>query len=208
MKETVLYIKAEKDTVVTNTKVFLQDVVTMYSTDKDLVKELGQQVFMVVSKKKREKFVFSVLKLVDMITKEHPGVVVQNLGETDFIVEYMPPGKEHRIWEWVKTILVCISVFLGSAFTIMTFNEDVSVQEVFQKFYLLVTGREHTGYGVLEIAYAVGLPLGIIVFYNHFTKLKIDSDPTPLQVQLRVYEQDVNDAIIENASREGKERDA
>ena len=41
----------------------------------------------------------------------------------------------------------------------------------------------------------------------NFSKLKIDSDPTPLQVELRLYEKDVNEAIIENAGKEGKKKD-
>ena len=35
-------------------------------------------------------------------------------------------------------------------------------------------------------------------------KKKIDSDPTPLQVQMRLYEENVNKTVIENASREGR----
>ena len=38
----------------------------------------------------------------------------------------------------------------------------------------------------------------------HFTTAKIDSDPTPLQIQMRQYEQSEETTIIENASREGK----
>lgn len=207
MKDSTLYIKAEKDTIVTNKKVYLEDLITMYSTDQSLVKELGQKVVMVIDQEKKQKYVFSVLKIIDLIAKDHPGLTIENLGETDFILEYAPPGKKHVTWEWVKTILVCVTVFVGASFTIMTFNEDVSVAEVFGKIYKLVTGAEEQGGSILEIAYAVGLPIGIIVFYNHFSRVKIDSDPTPLQVQLRMYESDVNDTVVENASREGKVRD-
>lgn len=98
--------------------------------------------------------------------------------------------------------------FFGSAFTIMTFNADVSVDKVFDQFYRLVMGHTKSGGSVLEISYSIGLPIGIIVFFNHFTRIKIDSDPTPLQVQLRLYEQDMNTTVIENASREGKTIDA
>ena len=68
----------------------------------------------------------------------------------------------------------------------------------------LVMGNPATGGSILEISYSIGIPIGIIVFFNHFSKIKINSDPTPLQVQLRLYEQDENTAIIKNASREKK----
>ncbi len=40
MTQQTVYIKAEQCSVVTNKKVFLEDVVTIYGSDKKLVKEL------------------------------------------------------------------------------------------------------------------------------------------------------------------------
>lgn len=36
----------------------------------------------------------------------------------------------------------------------------------------------------MEIMYAIGLALGIIIFYNHFGGKRLSSDPTPLEVQM------------------------
>ena len=47
-------------------------------------------------------------------------------------------------------------------------------------------------------------PLGIIVFFNHFSKKKLTTDPTPIHVEMRNYEKQINEAIIQDASREGK----
>ena len=40
-----------------------------------------------------------------------------------------------------------------------------------------------------------------------FRSMKVTHDPTPIQVEMRKYEQDVDDTFIENASREGKSMD-
>ena len=93
--------------------------------------------------------------------------------------------------------------FFGAAFTIMTFNEDVSVSDVFDKVYQMVMGTSKQGGTILEISYAAGLPIGILVFYNHFRRRKIKNDPTPIQVEMRTYEEQVNKALISTASREG-----
>ena len=90
---------------------------------------------------------------------------------------------------------------------IMTFNNDVSVPEVFDKFYTQVTGQEASGPTILEICYCIGLPLGILVFYNHIGRKKITDDPTPVQVSMRKYEQDVDTTYMEDSSREGKSID-
>lgn len=58
------------------------------------------------------------------------------------------------------------------------------------------------------IAYSLGLFIGIIVFFNHGAKKKFSDDPTPLQVQMRQYEQEVNQTVITDASRKKAERDA
>ena len=43
--------------------------------------------------------------------------------------------------------------------------------------------------------------------FNHIGKKKITSDPTPIQVEMRKYEKDVDTAFIENAGRKGHEHD-
>ena len=99
--------------------------------------------------------------------------------------------------------LVSVVVFFGSAFTIMTFNEDANVEELFTRVYTVVAGMEQ-GNGWLEVAYCIGLPLGILLFFNHFSSAKLSSDPTPLQIQMRQYEQQEDTTIIENEARQGK----
>ena len=48
----------------------------------------------------------------------------------------------------------------------------------------------------MEIGYSIGLGVGIVVFYNHIGKRKITKDPTPIEVALRNYEEDVDKALI------------
>ncbi len=64
------------------------------------------------------------------------------------------------------------------------------------------------GLNVLEVAYSLGLALGIIVFFNHIGGRRITKDPTPIEVSMRNYEEDVNKALVDTAGREGKEVDA
>lgn len=46
----------------------------------------------------------------------------------------------------------------------------------------------------------------MIFFFNHFGKGKITQDPTPMEVQMRVYEDDVNKTLIAQKYREGKKK--
>ena len=55
----------------------------------------------------------------------------------------------------------------------------------------------------LEVCYCIGLGLGIILFFNHVGRKKITPDPTPIQIEMRKYEKDVDTIFIENAGRGG-----
>lgn len=201
MVERIVYIKPEQNTKVSHTKVLLSDITKVYAYEDKLAKEIGSIVVCTVKKEQKQKMAVSVMKLVRLISDQYPGVEVINLGEKDFIVEYQPPESPKRLLELIKAVAVCLIVFAGSAFTIMTFNEDASVKEVFQTVYQKVLGEQSAGNGWLELSYSIGLPVGIILFFDHFSVAKLSSDPTPLQVQMRLYEKDTDQAIIENAGR-------
>jgi stage V sporulation protein AA len=70
-----------------------------------------------------------------------------------------------------------------------------------------VTGNPSDRFTVIEVAYSIGLAAGIIIFYNHIGGKRLTSDPTPLEVEMRNYESDVNKAIIVMADREKLEKD-
>lgn len=211
MAETV-YLKIEQNIKVTDPSVALKDIAKLTATDRPLVNRMKQMKvynFHVPAnqgKKKMQTEVFSVLKIIEMIGQEFPNVEIQNIGEKDFVVEYVP--KEEPKWLlYLKTAVLCVLIFFGSAFTIMTFNNDVGVGEVFMDFYRQVMGTESDGFTVLEVCYSIGLFLGIVVFFNHVGHKKITHDPTPIQVQMRTYEKDVDTTFIENCGRKGTSND-
>lgn len=206
-KSETLYLKIPQNTIVTDRHVTLGDIAKMECTDMSIVRQLKQKkIFSFQDVKKKEKNVFqvfSILKIIELIHEDYPNVDVTNEGEQDFIVEYIPNPDKPKWLEVVKVVLLCIVIFFGSAFTIMAFNNDVSVPDIFSKLYLQIMGRESSGMTELEVSYCIGLSLGIMVFFNHIGKKKITADPTPIQVEMRKYEQDIDTAFIENAGRKG-----
>ena len=208
-QQITVFLQFDQCTLVKKRRVLLSEVASVYSTDPVIRQKVGALELYVFSQEKKEKKSFSVLKVIEAVGTAYPEVAVNAVGESDFIVESKPEkqGKYTVLLEWCKTVFVGLAVFFGSAFTIVTFNKDSSVEEIFPMIYRLTEGAERSGPGELEVAYSLGLPLGIILFFNHFLRKKIDSDPTPLQVQMRQYEKDVNSTIIENATREGKKED-
>ena len=192
-----LYIKASQSKQVTNKRIILSDVLDIISLDNDAVKRAGDIVLHTVKGDRNEKVIFSITKVINMIQKECPAFSIVNIGEPDFVVEYKIPVKPNPAWEYTK-----LPEFLSTPFTIMTFNTDVSVGDVFDDFYKIVKGVDKNSGSILEISYSIGIPIGILCFYNHFKSDKVHDDPTPVHIEMRKYEEDMNKAIIKDADRE------
>lgn len=204
---TILHLKIGRNTVVWDRQVRLSDIADMECTDETALRQLKQKKIYTfredTGSRKNQLVVVSVLKIMEQIHKDYPELEISNEGETDFIIEYVP-FPEKREWVTItKTIVLCMLIFCGAAFTIMAFNNDVGVGDVFAKFYHQVTGIESDGVTELEICYSIGLSFGILIFFNHVGRKKITHDPTPIQIEMRKYESDLDTAFIENAGRKG-----
>ncbi len=205
-KET-LYLKVDRNTLAKDKNVKLSDVATLLCTDASITRQLKQMKIYSFSDAKEapkeQEQVFSVMKLIELIGKEYPNVEVNNIGEIDFIVEYKKNGEPAKWIQILKAAVLAFITFFGGAFTIMAFNNDVGVPELFSKFYFQVMGTESNGFTELEIWYSIGLSVGVLLFFNHFGNKKITHDPTPVQVEMRKYEKDIDDTFIETAERGG-----
>ena len=54
---------------------------------------------------------------------------------------------------------------------------------------------------ILSIPYSIGLGLGIIIFFNHFSKASLTEDPTPIEIEMTTYEKETNASIIDFLGR-------
>lgn len=202
-----LYIKGDRDVEVTKSEVTLGDILTMECSNKNIIPKVRSLKILKIPEKGKRRYVISILKIIACIHQEYPGIDVQNLGETDIIVTYENQKKSQNAIYVIKTVFVSLLTFTGSAFAIMAFNNDASVSKLFSQIYEFVAGTKSDGFTIMEVSYSIGIAIGILVFFNHFGKKKFTVDPTPLEVQMRVYENDIQTTLIENASRKGEEMD-
>ena len=203
----ILYIKGDRDVEVTKPDVTLGDLLNMECTDKLMLAKVRTLKIVRFKKSGRQRCVVSVLKIISCIHEKFPQADVQNLGETDIIVTYEDQKTSALAWHIIKTAFVAAVTFFGAAFSIMAFNNDVDVTKLFGQIYELVTGQETGGFTVLEISYSVGVTAGILIFFNHFGRKRFTVDPTPMEIQMRLYENDIQTTLIENSERKGEEID-
>lgn len=204
MANTVLYLKAEQNAEVMNEHVCVKDIASLYCADKAVCAKAKSLRIYQFGEKEQKRQVISILKVIELIERECSGVSVESLGENAVLVELVDVNKHKGPVQWIKLVFVAAVSFFGTAFTIMAFHNDISITKIFSHVYELVTGTPSGGCGILEISYSIGLSVGIIVFFNHIGGRRITKDPTPIEVEMRVYETDVNKALIETADREGE----
>lgn len=203
-----LYLKIEQNCIVYERPVRLDDIAQVECSDIGILRQVKQMDFYRFDGNEKSSFVqvFSVLRVIELIHKKYPALEIVNLGEPDFVIRYVPDPEKKGV-QYLKVAILCVILFFGAAFTIMTFIEDVSVGEVFDTFYTRVTGFSPPDVSPLEVSFCIGLAVGIMVFYNHVGRKKITDDPTPIQVAMRKYEEDVDTTYIETSSRKGKNID-
>lgn len=209
-ENSTIYIKADKNIEVTKPDVTLGDVLSIECANAAVlsrVKTLKLLKFHHTDKKNQNRTAVSILKVIACIHEVYPGAEIQNEGEQDFIVTLEEQKTPGGFVHWTKVLLVVVISFIGAAFSIMAFNNDVDVTKLFGQVYELITGTKSDGFTVLELTYCLGLIIGILVFFNHFGKKKFTVDPTPMEVEMRLYENDIQTTLLETYSRKEKELD-
>lgn len=207
MANETVYMKLKRSVEVQSDDVFVTDLANIRCADKKIEARIKAIKVYKFHEKKTVRCVIGVLKIVELIEQECTGVSVECLGETDCLVERIHVNKHKGFGQWSKAVLVCLVSFFGTAFTIMAYHNDIGIVDVFAQIHLIVMGEEAEGLNILELFYSLGLGLGIIVFFNHIGGRRITKDPTPIEVSMRNYEEDVDKALIETSDREGKSID-
>lgn len=198
---TTIYLKLDKNMKITGRDFCLKEIAQVRCPDKAVETKAKLLKLPAPQITGPGRYVFSIMDVIDVLQKEFPSAEIQNLGEPDFVLTLEKDSTPSAALQWTKTLLVCIMTFFGAAFSIMAFNNDVGITELFGQLYTLFTGETSNGFTVLEISYSVGLGIGILVYFNHFGKRKMTADPTPLEVEMRMYEDQIDDTLIEADSR-------
>lgn len=197
-----VYIKMDRSAEVTTETVTLSDIAKLECSEKSVVNKLKTIKLLNIQTTSKQRYIVSIMKVIELINNEYPNIQVSSVGETDCVVEYSNGKSQNTFFETVKVVFVCLIIFFGASFAIMSFNNDVSVGTMFKQIYEQVAGVEEKGFSIVELAYAIGLGVGIIIFYNHFGPKKLSKDPTPIEVEMRLYENEINTTLIDGHNRQ------
>ena len=197
-----LYIKLDEHVRTEKKDVPLSKVAGVYCQDEELKSQAEKVIVYSFQEGEKEKAVFS---LIYIYKKNYEcmgsNIQIHSVGASECLVDWIQEKRPSKLLGYVQVVLVGLVTFFGAAFTIMTYNADAGVPDVFRTLYEIFTGRSG-GNGVLELTYSIGIGIGVIVFFHHFEK-KGRKTPTAMEVQMNKYEKDVVDSYVKYEERRG-----
>ncbi|MCA0985859.1 stage V sporulation protein AA [Guptibacillus algicola] len=170
----------------------------------ELCKKIEKIIIHRINKKDKNLVVIDVMKVIKAI-QNTSYVEVQIIGPTQTIIEVQISKKNLAP---VYFVFIWLLLFIGAALAIMNFHEDVSMREVHQQIYKIVTGIDNPKPLLLQIPYSFGLGFGMILFFNHLFKKRFNEEPSPLEVEMFNYQQDLDQYVIVHEKQEDGTKDS
>ncbi|MDV2884211.1 stage V sporulation protein AA [Alkalihalophilus pseudofirmus] len=146
-----------------------------------------------ITKQDRNRVVIDVMQVIYAINTHVKSLSIQVVGAAQTIIEVNVQTKPYKM---IYVTLIWFLLFVGAALAIMNFHEDVSMREVHGQIYYLVTGKTIAKPLLLQIPYSIGLGLGMILFFNHIFKKRLNDEPSPLEVEMFNYQQNLDQYVI------------
>lgn len=177
-----------------NTSIHLKDIADIIADDIQQ-KEIEDMVIYTLSALDKSHVILDVLQVIKTIKKRYEDVEIAIIGASQTIVEILYKKKEVNLFFFA---LIWLLLFIGSALAIIYFHEDVSMGSVHERIYYMLTGKEVKQPLLFQVPYSIGLGLGMVLFFNHLFKNRINEEPSPLEVEMHQYQQSIDAYMIEN----------
>ncbi|OCL27004.1 stage V sporulation protein AA [Orenia metallireducens] len=180
-------------------------------TNKELQDKLEKVKVKEVTEKAGQSMIVTALEIIRAIKREFPQSGIKHLGEADVIVDIeenfqnnLRDNQPSRLYIFAIGIIL----FFGAAMAIMNFHADVSMVKVHQQIYKLIMGESKENPLLLNIPYSIGLGFGMIVFFNQIYKYKFNKkDPSPLEIEMYLYKNKVNQFSLHQKTELAKKSD-
>ena len=179
-------------------KVLLKDIAQVIAPD-EVLSHLQTMMIHQLTETDRNIVIIDVMKVIRLIKSQLGEMDIQTIGPAQTIIEVTIKKKGVSIPFF---LLIWFLLFFGSAMAIMNFHDDVSMKSVQEKIYTIVTGKKETKPLLFQIPYSIGLGMGMILFFNHVFKKRINEEPSPLEVEMFNYQLDLDNYVIIHENKE------
>lgn len=179
-------------------RIFLKDLAQIIATD-ELLSQLKNVCLYHITEQDKNIIIIDSTQVIRELKKRYKDLEIQLIGPAQTIIEVVLERKKVTLPFF---ILVWLLLFIGSGLTIMNFHEDVSMQTVHQRVFKMITGKEIEKPLIFQIPYSIGLGLGMVIFFNHVFKKRLNEEPSPLEVEVFNYQQSLDQYMIMHENKE------
>ncbi|MER2058317.1 MAG: stage V sporulation protein AA [Niallia sp.] len=179
-------------------RIFLKDLAQIIATEQ-LLSSLKNLCLYHITEQDKNIIIIDSTQVIQEIKKQYKDLEIQLIGPAQTIIEVVFAKKKVTLPFF---ILVWLLLFIGSGLTIMNFHEDVSMQTVHQRIFKMITGKEIEKPLIFQIPYSIGLGLGMVIFFNHVFKKRLNEEPSPLEVEVFNYQQSLDQYMIMHENKE------
>lgn len=179
----------------------IKDLISIIAEEEHKVKI--EEIIYEFKEKVQDSHLISMLWIIALIKDKYPNLLITVLGEAEILVNFSGFKEKKDKYKLLRLFVVTFLLFIGSITAIMNFHADVDMRSAHKTIYHLLTGVESDRPLLLQIPYSLGIGAGMSVFFNHFFKKKINNEPSPLEVEMYLYQQNM-DAYIKDHTTENK----
>ncbi|WP_138753445.1 stage V sporulation protein AA [Paenibacillus sinopodophylli] len=201
----VLYLRLKKRIYTKpNQQVTLGQAARLLAKDDALEDSLKRLVLYQHKKEDGNRVVIDLLQIVKAIREREPGLTVEAYGDPQVLVMVAEKLVKPRI---AVLLFAWLLLFFGAGLAIMNFHTDVSMKEVHIRIVELITGKRTEHPLWFQIPYSLGIGLGMVLFFNHLFRKRFNEEPNPLEVELYMYQENVNAYVIADEMRKKSDYD-
>ncbi|WP_110111209.1 stage V sporulation protein AA [Bacillus sp. CGMCC 1.16541] len=198
MEQTV-YLRMRHRVQVHPNETVLVGQIAMIIADEKIKQEIENTVIHRINMSDKNIVIIDIMKVIQRLNHQIDNLTIQTVGPSQTIVEVV---YKKTSYSFPLFVAVWLLLFIGASLAIMNFHEDVSMREVHQKIFYMLTGIRDEKPLLLQIPYSIGLGLGMVLFFNHLFRKRINEEPSPLEVEMFNYQQDLDQYVIMNENKE------
>ncbi len=192
-----LYLQLSRHNDVQAGPIQLSDIAKVYGSEETEVKTLGETRVKIIPEGAYGRYSLSAGEIAGLLLEQWPEYTFVFLGDPDIVLEYRKPQRAEGIRDWLWTAFVSVVIFVGSAFTIMTFIREANIDGLFSSIYVHLGMHGAVDTHGIEIAFAIGIGLGMLLYFNHFGKFRLQQEPTPMEMEMHQYMEDAEETVLE-----------
>jgi stage V sporulation protein AA len=197
-QQDVLYVRLRKRISIKQEQTVTLGHAARLLSDPEREQKLSKLPLFRHRKEDGDRVVIDMIQILKAVQAAEPELTVEYFGDPQVLVMVDEKPVKPRM---AVLVFAWLLLFFGAGLAIMNFHADVSMNEVHRRITQLITGRKPLHPLWFQIPYSIGIGTGMILFFNHLFRKRLNEEPNPLELELYLYQENINAFVIADEMR-------